>query len=124
MSFKDNEAAIQDSQDEAVVPVSTGVAMEVDPKGVAVIKPAGRADLVGAVVMDLVGTTDTELVEKADMDGAKGADSALCGVVAEVDIKNVLIRLPRPSFLIFLSCLSVISEIYTDMNVNEVFQNF
>ena len=90
MSFKDNEAAIQDSQDEAVVPVSTGVAMEVDPKGVAVIKPAGRADLVGAVVMELVAT--------ADMDGAKGADSALCGVVAEVDIKNVLIRLPRPSF--------------------------
>ena len=98
MSFKDNEAAIQDSQDEAVVPVSTGVAMEVDPKGVAVIKPAGRADLVGAVVMELVGTTDTEPVATADMNGAKGADSALCGVVAEVDIKNVLIRLPRPSF--------------------------
>ena len=72
------------------------VAVEVDPKGVA--EPAGRAELVGTVDMVTVGTMDMRLVGTADVDGVKGADSALCGVVAEVDTKNVLIRLTRPSF--------------------------
>ena len=69
-------------------------AVEVDPKGVA--EPAGTTELV--MDMGTVGTTDMRPVGTADVDGIKGADSALCGVVAEVDTKNVLIRLPRPSF--------------------------
>ena len=66
------------------------VAVEVDPKGV--------AELVGRVDMVMVGTLDMMPVRTSDMDGVKGADLALCGMVAEVDTKNVLIRLPRSSF--------------------------
>ena len=95
---QDQAARALDSQwDAAVVPVSAGVAVEVDPKWVAEIKPAGTADLLLTVVMELVMTTDMVLVTAVDMDGVKGARLALCGVVAEVDTKNVPIRLPRPS---------------------------
>ena len=81
-----------------MVPVSAGVAVEVDPKGVAEIKPAGTANLDGTMDMVQVGMPDMVPVGTADMDGAKGADLALSGVVAEGDTKIVPIRLPRPSF--------------------------
>ena len=120
---KDQAAAVDTLLVAAVNQVlpEVAVAVEVDPKGAAEMEPAGTAELVGAVDMEPVGTTDMEPVGTADMDGVEGADLALCGVVAEVDTKNVLIRLAFA--MIFLSCLSVISEIYTDINVNEVFQN-
>ena len=82
-------------------------AVEVDPKGAVEVDPKGGAEMdpkevaepagtLGLVTVDMVtvGMMDMRPVRTADMDGVKGDDLALCGGVAEVDTKNVLIRLP------------------------------